>query len=123
MLVLQSSAFKNPQGMPGDAMVNPPDWDRVPEDYPLGSPVLMAALNKGAEARQVKLVTSSDFKADLSWLNVARGFCIGPKEELQFVYPYDPARRGKHEKITLKFLTVGNEKVTQSFCIRHGLLR
>ena len=122
LLVLQAAAWKGQQGQPVDVMVHPPDWNHVPNDYPEGAPVMLCGLNKGAEAREVEVITSKDFPTRLGFVTEAKGRVVANGDEIEFSYPYVPARRGKREKVTIRSHTVGGDGIKQRFYFRHGYL-
>ena len=95
---------------------------QVPDDYPAEGPIYLCATNRGAEARNLKVVSSRNFPTTLSWLNKAKGGFLEKGDELQIEYRFDPKRRGTQEKIHIEFETVGGERLRQSFKITHGAL-
>ncbi len=122
-LLIAKPAWKNAQGQDVFAMTDALTPNRqVPDDYPSEGPVYLCAINRGAEARNLKVISSRPFPTALSWLNQARGGFLEKGAELQIEYRFDPKRRGTKEKIHIEFETVGGERLRQSFKITHGAL-
>src|SRR5882724_8600368 len=96
---------------------SPPNYGEVPDNYSDGDPVRIFASNKGGESRLTEVLPASG-------LPVERGQQerISGENDLDFGYQYSKSRKGKKEKIRIRYETISGEKGEQIFEFSHGCL-
>lgn len=114
-ILIENTPWKNGAGEPVKVMEYTAGGVEVPRDYPKGQPVLIRSYNKGGVARMVRVSASRGLKVRLWHFTTVQG-----DRGLEVCYSYDPARRGKKEKITVRYETESGEDGYQVFEHNHG---
>jgi len=90
--------------------------DEVGIDVPEGTPLIFVIDNVGQAVRGL------DVKLDGGTIAFKREVDFSNSQGLYFLeYPYDPAKRGKEQKLFISFETNSGVQDTHIYIIRHGM--